>query len=115
MAGPHRDELVFSRAGRPLAASASAGEIHRTVSLLKLAEWQAVRDASGVLPLLGVDEFEAGLSAAWAEAFLAALPEGATVLLTSAGDASRWKRRVARVLEMRGGRVVGRPRAVNEA
>ena len=113
MAGPHRDDLVFSRGGRALAASASAGEIHRMVSLIKLAEWQAVRDATGALPIFGVDEFEAGLSPAWADAFLAALPEGATVLLTSAGDPARWKRRVAGVLEMREGRIVGRPRAVN--
>lgn len=113
MAGPHRDDLVFSRGGRALAASASAGEVHRMVSLIKLAEWQAVRDATGALPLFGVDEFEAGLSPAWADAFLAALPEGATVLLTSAGDPARWKRRVAGVLEMREGRIVGRPRAVN--
>lgn len=114
LAGPHRDDLVFSRHGRPLASQASAGEIHRTVSLVKLAEWQAVREAAGVPPLLGVDEFDAGLSPAWAGAFLEALPEGGTVLLTSAGDASPWRRRVAGVLEMRGGRVAERPRAVNE-
>ena len=60
LAGPHRDDLVFSRHGRSLATHASAGELHRTVSLVKLAEWRAVADASGQAPLLGVDEFDAG-------------------------------------------------------
>ena len=115
LAGPHRDDLVFSRHGRPLAAHASAGELHRTVSLVKLAEWKAVAEAAGEAPLLGVDEFEAGLSPSWADAFLASLPEAATVLLTSAGDPTRWRRRIAHVLEMRGGRVIDRPRAVNES
>jgi len=117
LAGPHRDDLVFSRGGRPLAPQASAGEIHRTVALIKLAEWQTVARATGVSPLLGVDEFEAGLSPAWSEAFVASLPKGATVLLTSAGDPARWRRRVDAVLEVRAGRmwVADRPRAVGEA
>jgi DNA replication and repair protein RecF len=114
MAGPHRDDLAFSRHGRPLATQASAGEMHRAVSLIKLAEWQAVAQATGEPPLFGVDEFDAGLSPSWAERFLGSLPEGGTILLTSAGDPTRWRRRVAEVLEMRQGRVMDRPRAVNE-
>ena len=113
MAGPHRDDLVFRRHGRPLAGQASAGELHRAVSLVKLAEWRAVEQATGEPPLLGVDEFDAGLSPAWTEAFLRSLPEAATVLLTSAADPARWRRFAGGVLEMRGGRVVDRPRAVN--
>ena len=113
LAGPHRDDLVFSRGGRPLAQQASAGEIHRTVALVKLAEWRTVARATGVAPLFGVDEFDAGLSPAWAGAFVASLPKETTVLLTSAGDASPWKRRVDAVMEIRGGRVAERPRAVN--
>ena len=84
------------------------------VTLIKLAEWQAVEKAAGEPPLFGVDEFEAGLSPSWVDAFLASLPARTSVLLTSAGDPARWKSRVAGVLEMRAGRVVGRLRAVNE-
>jgi DNA replication and repair protein RecF len=113
LAGPHRDDVVFTRDARPLAPQASAGEIHRTVALVKLAEWRAVAEASGVPPLFGVDEFEAGLSPAWSDAFFASLPKGATVLLTSAGDPSRWRRRVDQVIEIRRGRTADRPRAVN--
>ena len=115
LAGPHLDDVLFTRKGRPLASQASAGELHRTVALVKLAEWYAVREATGEPPLFGVDEFDAGLSSAWAEAFVRSLPEGGTVLLTSAADPARWRRFVGGVLEMRAGRVVDRPRAVNEA
>lgn len=114
LAGPHRDDVVFSRGGRPLAPQASAGEIHRWVVLVKLAEWRSVAEAAGVPPLFGVDEFDAGLSPAWSEALLASLPREATVLLTSAGDPARWRRKVDAVVEIRGGRVADRPRAVNE-
>ncbi|HEY6146434.1 MAG TPA: DNA replication and repair protein RecF [Thermoanaerobaculia bacterium] len=116
LAGPHRDDIRFARHGRPLAVQASAGEIHRTAALVKLAEWRAIRDATGEPPLLGVDEFDAGLSAAWAEAFVESLPraDGGTILLTSAGDPSRWRPLVGSVIEMRAGRAVSRPRAVNE-
>jgi DNA replication and repair protein RecF len=115
MAGPHRDDLVFTRHDRPFVGQASAGELHRAVSLIKLAEWHAVRRATGEAPLFCVDEFDAGLSEGWAEAFVRSLPEGATVLLTSAADPGRWRGFVGGVLEMRAGRVIDRPRAVNEA
>ena len=116
LAGPHRDEIRFSRHGRALAVQASAGELHRTAALVKLAEWRAIRDATGEPPLLGVDEFDAGLSAAWAEAFVRSLPreDGGTILLTSAADPARWRGLVGSVVEMRAGRAVSRPRAVNE-
>ena len=113
LAGPQRDELAFSRAGRPLAAEASAGELHRAVALAKLAEWHAVAKAAGEPPLFGVDEFDAGLSAGWAEAFLASLPRAETVLLTTASEPSRWRRIAVDVLEMRAGRAARRPLAVN--
>ena len=116
LAGPHRDEIRFSRHGRALAVQASAGELHRTAALVKLAEWRAIRDATGEPPLLGVDEFDAGLSAAWADAFVRSLPreDGGTILLTSAADPARWRGLVGSVVEMRAGRAVSRPRAVNE-
>jgi len=116
LAGPQRDDLRFSRHGRPLAVQASAGEIHRAAALVKLAEWRAIRNATGEPPLLGVDEFDAGLSVAWADAFVRSLPreDGGTILLTSAADPARWRGLVGSVVEMRAGRAVSRPRAVNE-
>lgn len=112
MAGPHRDDLAWARNGKPLAACASAGEIHRAVALVKLAEWGTVERAAGESPLLAVDDFDAGLSPAWVEAFLTELPREGTVLLTTASEPSPWKRWATKVLEIREGRVGGRPRAI---
>jgi DNA replication and repair protein RecF len=113
LAGPHRDELVWTRHGRPLAAEASAGEIHRTVVFARLAEWYAVAKESGVPPLFAVDEFDAGLSTRWVEAFLRELPPAETVLLTTASDPARWSRFTDGVLEVRSGSITGRPLSVD--
>ena len=106
LAGPHRDDLVWARGGQPLEGRASAGEIHRLVTLAKLAEWRIVKDAAGEAPLFGVDDFDAGLSVRSLESFLEGLPE-ATVVLTSASDASRFRGLPASVLRMDGGRCAG--------
>ncbi len=91
LCGPHRDDLVWTRNGRPLPSEASSGEIHRTVALAKLAEWQTVCRARGEEPLFAADDFDAGLSRASVEAFLSCLPERAQVILTTASDPARWK------------------------
>jgi DNA replication and repair protein RecF len=108
LAGPHRDDLVWTRDGKPLAAEASAGEALRTVALAKLAEWSAVAKATGEAPLFAADDFDAGLSEAWVEAFWDALPTEATVLLTSASPPARWGRRAAGILEVSRGSVAAR-------
>jgi DNA replication and repair protein RecF len=115
LAGPHRDELVWTRCGRPLAAQASAGELHRTAVLARLAEWYAVARAGGVKPLFAVDEFDAGLATGWVEAFLETLPPAETVLLTTVSDAMRWSRFADHVLEVRAGAITGRPLAVADS
>ena len=111
LAGPHRDDLAWTRRGRPLSAEASAGEVARTVALARLAEWRSVAEASGEPPLFAVDDFDAGLSEASAEEFFAALPRGAAVVLTTAAPPSRWARRVDAVIEVRRGAASG-PRAL---
>jgi len=103
LAGPHRDDLLWSRGGRPLEGRASAGEIHRLVTLAKLAEWRVVREATGEAPLFAVDDFDAGLSPRSLERFVAGLPEGTTVVLTTASDVSRFRGLPAAVLRMTGG------------
>ena len=112
LAGPHRDDLVWTRRGRALASDASAGELHRTVMLARLAEWHALSQARDVKPLFAVDEFDAGLSSLWVDGFLAALPPAETVLLTTVSDPARWTRFTDNVLEVRAGSVTGRPLAV---
>ncbi|HEY6931522.1 MAG TPA: DNA replication and repair protein RecF [Thermoanaerobaculia bacterium] len=112
LAGPHRDDLLWTRHGRPLAAEASAGELHRTVVLARLAQWHAVAKATGRRPLFAVDEFDAGLSARWVDAFLRELPPAETVLVTTASDPERWFPLVDHVLEVRSGSITGRPLSV---
>jgi len=51
LAGPHRDDLSWTRRGRALAAEASSGEIARTVALARLAQWRSVAAAAGEPPL----------------------------------------------------------------
>ena len=116
LAGPHRDDLLWTRAGKPLAATASSGEVHRVAALVRLAEWHAVAKAAGEPPLFGADDFDMGLSPAGADAFFGLLPEGAVVILTTASEPARWKRRVAAVYEMRQGSALAHasPRAVND-
>ena len=78
------------------------------MTLAKLAEWRVVRDAAGEPPLFGVDDFDAGLSQRSLDGFFAGLPEGATVVLTTASDPSRFRGVAATVLPM----AAGRPAAV---
>src|SRR5262249_42749657 len=58
LAGPHRDDLAWSRRGRPLASEASSGEIARTVALVRVAEWRAAAAETGEAPLFGADDFD---------------------------------------------------------
>jgi DNA replication and repair protein RecF len=111
LAGPHRDDLSWTRRGRSLAAEASSGEIARIVALARLAEWRSVAAAPGEAPLFGADDFDAGLSEASAEEFFDALPRDAAVLLTTTAPPARWARRAAAVVEVRNGRVSA-PRAL---
>ena len=104
LAGPQRDDLVWERGGRPLAETASAGELARTAALVKLAEWRAIARASGETPLFAADEFDAGLSSGWVEAFVEALPPAETVLLTTASEPGRWRHLAGAILEMHSGR-----------
>jgi DNA replication and repair protein RecF len=103
LAGPHRDDLVWTRRERPLAAEASSGEIARTMALVRLAEWRSVAAAAGEAPLFGADDFDAGLSEASAEEFFEALPADAAVVLTTVSASGRWARRAAAVIEVRAG------------
>jgi DNA replication and repair protein RecF len=113
LTGPQRDDLLWERGGKPLSETASAGELARTIALVKLAEWRAIAKASDEAPLFAADEFDAGLSKSWVEALLEALPAAETVLLTTASDPQKWRGRADSVVEMRNGRVrsAERPRA----
>jgi DNA replication and repair protein RecF len=115
LSGPHRDDLLLTRAGAPLAATASSGEVHRVAALAKLAEWHAATQAAGEPALLCIDDFDMGLSPAAAAAFWDSLPKEAAAILTTASDPARWRSRAAAVYEMCQGSAIAREarRAVN--
>ena len=73
------------------------------------------REAAGEPPLFGVDDFDAGLSEGWVEAFVEALPPADDGPPDDRVRPARWRRLAgaAAVVEMRAGRVRERPRAVN--
>ncbi len=54
--GPHRDELRFFSNGMDLGVYGSRGQIRTAVMALKIAETQWLRDRTGELPVLLLDE-----------------------------------------------------------
>ncbi len=54
--GPHRDDLVFEMAGRPLASFASRGQQRTAILALKLAELDLLTALDGQPPLLLLDD-----------------------------------------------------------
>jgi len=114
LCGPHRDDLIFTRGGRPLASEASTGEILRVAALAKLAEWHALARARGLAPLFAADDFDAGLSRAAVDAFLASLPPAEQTILTTASDPARFKAR-ARVIWIRAGRALSAAPSIQAA
>lgn len=82
--GPHRDELVLTLDGHPARVVASQGQ-HRAITLaLKLAEFQAIARARGVMPLLLLDDVSSELDAQRTSALLELLGHmGAQIFLTT--------------------------------
>jgi len=109
--GPQREDLVFTRSGRPFAASASSGEVLRAAFLLRLAEGRAVERTGGETPLIAIDDFDADLSPRSAEALLAEVsPLAQAVLTTTRPEAAAcFPREPDAVYRMEGGRAVARP------
>jgi DNA replication and repair protein RecF len=54
--GPHRDDLLFTMDGHPLARVGSQGQIKRFALALKLAEAACLRDSLGTAPLFLLDD-----------------------------------------------------------
>lgn len=73
--GPHRDELILTLDGHQARVVASQGQ-HRAITLaLKLAEFEAIARARGVLPLLLLDDVSSELDHERTVALLALLGE----------------------------------------
>ena len=108
LAGPHRDDVVLTSAGTPVAARASSGENRTLVLAWTLAELALVADAVASAPALAFDDFDSEWDPGVLAAFAEALPDDAQIFLTSARpDAVRGLPLPAGVLlRMAGGRLL---------
>ncbi len=64
VAGPHRDDLVMTLAGRSLKAFGSRGEARTAALALKVAEYRLLAERHEEPPVLLVDDFSAELDGA---------------------------------------------------
>lgn len=108
--GPHRDDLVFELNGRSMRTDASQGQ-HRLLTLsLKIAELACIGEASGIHPLLLLDDVSSELDADRTDAFFDLLGQRRDqVFLTTTRPEMLpvYERRmgVAKVFEVASGRV----------
>ena len=73
LVGPHRDDLVFTLDGEPLATYGSQGQHRTAVLALKVAEYAVLSDRTGEAPILLLDDVFSELDADRATAFVGAL------------------------------------------
>jgi DNA replication and repair protein RecF len=83
--GPHRDEVVLSIEGRPARTHASQGEQRSLALALRLAAHRLVTDETGAPPVLLLDDVFSELDPDRADALLANLPAGQTLLTSASG------------------------------
>jgi DNA replication and repair protein RecF len=109
LVGPHRDDLAIELGGLPSRTHVSQGE-QRTLALaLRLAGHQVVTEAVGTPPVLLLDDVFSELDDERADALLASLPRGQTVLTSASGLPPR--ARPDRVMHVVDGRVEASPPA----
>jgi DNA replication and repair protein RecF len=85
LVGPHRDELVLSVGGLPARTHASQGEQRSLALALRLAAHSVVTATIGSAPILLLDDVFSELDSGRADALVAALPAGQTLLTSAAG------------------------------
>jgi DNA replication and repair protein RecF len=103
--GPHRDDIVLTLAGRPARTHASQGEQRSLALALRLAGHEVITDATGSPPVLLLDDVFSELDPDRADALLANLPPGQTVLTSASGLPPRAQPDL--VLTLAHGRIVG--------
>ena len=84
LAGPHRDEILFTIDGRPARAYASQGQQRSIVLAWKIAEVEVTRDVLGMDPILLLDDVMSELDASRREAVVSFVEgEMQTVITTT--------------------------------
>ena len=82
--GPHRDELDIQIAEKSARTYGSQGQQKSAALILKLAEVELMRQRMGEYPVILLDEAPAELDNARARRLLAAIPEEAQAIITTA-------------------------------
>ncbi len=85
LVGPHRDELALLLDGLPSRTHVSQGEQRSLALALRLAAHRVVTEAVGTPPVLLLDDVFSELDDDRADALLAHLPPGQTVLTSASG------------------------------
>lgn len=83
LVGPHRDDLVFSLGGTPLARFGSQGQQRTAVLALKAAEYALLAQAAGEPPLLLLDDVLSELDEERRSAFLSSIRELEQAFITA--------------------------------
>jgi len=83
LVGPHRDDLVVTLDGRPARTHTSQGEQRSLALALRLGAHALVVDRTDRVPLVLLDDVFSELDEARAEALVAILPQGQTLLTTA--------------------------------
>ena len=86
LAGPHRDDLAFDLDGRAARGTASQGQQRSIVLACKLAEVRYLQDASGVAPVILLDDVLSELDPQRRGSLLALLAEGRHQVLVTATE-----------------------------
>ncbi|GIV80500.1 MAG: DNA replication and repair protein RecF [Litorilinea sp.] len=105
--GPHRDDFRFLANGRDLRTYGSRGQQRTAALSLKLAEVQAMTEATGVAPLLLLDDVMSELDARRRRTLLQVLDGVAQAIVTTTDweDFTPEFRRQAQLLQVRNGTV----------
>jgi len=108
--GPHRDEVRFWANGIDLGDFGSRGQVRSTLLSLKLAEVDWLKEKTGQMPVLLLDEILAELDAQRREVLMAYLEKSEQALLTTTDlsqftsgfiqNSTRWKVQSGQVLPM---------------
>lgn len=90
LSGPHRDDLALTLNEREARSYASEGQQRSCVTALRLAEYDRIRELSGIPPLLLIDDVGISLDAMRLEKLFDQVLDLGQVFLTNASDLSRY-------------------------
>jgi DNA replication and repair protein RecF len=83
LAGPHRDDLIFTINGKEAKMFASQGQKRGAITALRLAQWDHFAQVTETLPILSIDDFGVHLDTNRHELLLDEMKTRGQVFLTS--------------------------------